>query len=705
MAQVPYSPISNVRPDLPATRPVGIASSPTAFGAPQAEALSGLGKVLDTASNELATRANAMQQLKNEADARDAASQLANQGSQIYADFRSKQGQDAGPEAFKAYQQQLQDLHEQVAKNLTNPVALNMYNNDAYSTLTRFNMWGATHSGEQLDAYQKQAHVAQAESAANLAMVNPQDRTAWQKALGVSDAAVANNTRGQSPDDTTNAQAIARGKITANTIKGMADQGGPGAIAANAMLNDPEYRKELRGEDLGPLTKYVQGEMNRHSTHSITDGVFDGTSMQLGAKPVDIERAKYAIGQRESGGNYETVGPEVNGDHAYGKYGVMGNNLPEWLKEAGQSSMTPQQFLKNPAAQDAVFEKVFGGYQDKYGSMNEASSVWFTGRTMEQAGASANDGKTTNAKYLADVNKYLAEKTPLSEKVAAGRAHAEKLAPSDEDLPDLVESSIEARQTHDDTATQKVDFDTKQTIGNAIQNQIGTGPMTFDALMKNPDFASAVRTLPPTEQLKVRANVLTAAKQDNVDSAQRTDNFNKLQGLAYVDQDSFKGENLYDTDLTADNRKALMKLQTEAGSAKGLVDPTLTSALKDYDVRQQMTEAGLDGEPNKEEYQKFVGALAEEIRFARAQGKELTPDEVNDKVSDLLKPTSYGYFFNGPAKYTVPLHAIPDAMQTKMRQEFQKQGVDNPTDDEMEHAYSLSLYKQTQQQKSTTNGR
>ena len=42
-----------------------------------------------------------------------------------------------------------------------------------------------------------------------------------------------------------------------------------------------------------------------------------------------------AIAYEESGGNYRALGkPTASGDRAYGKYQVMGSNIPQWTKEA-----------------------------------------------------------------------------------------------------------------------------------------------------------------------------------------------------------------------------------------------------------------------------------------------------------------------------------------------------------------------------------
>ncbi len=86
-----------------------------------------------------------------------------------------------------------------------------------------------------------------------------------------------------------------------------------------------------------------------------------------------------AIAGIESGGKYDILGPVTRtGDRAYGKYQVMGNNIPEWSQAALGQPMTKEQFLASPQAQDAVFNHRFGQYTNKYGPEG-AARAWFAG--------------------------------------------------------------------------------------------------------------------------------------------------------------------------------------------------------------------------------------------------------------------------------------------------------------------------------------
>jgi hypothetical protein len=114
----------------------------------------------------------------------------------------------------------------------------------------------------------------------------------------------------------------------------------------------------------------------------------------------DMDRAKQAIAGIESGGRYGALGPVTNrGDRAFGKYQVMGANIPSWTKEALGRSMTPAEFLASPEAQERVFETQFGKSVAKYGNPADAASVWFSGRPLAKAGNASDVLGTTVPQY------------------------------------------------------------------------------------------------------------------------------------------------------------------------------------------------------------------------------------------------------------------------------------------------------------------
>jgi len=180
------------------------------------------------------------------------------------------------------------------------------------------------------------------------------------------------------------------------------------------------------------------------SPSAAPQGLSDNAPLS-GVKPVSGDPSQ-AIAGIESGGRYDAIGPATKtGDKAYGKYQVMGQNIPEWTKATLGTAMTPEQFLANPQAQEAVFKNKFGEYTQKYGPEG-AAKAWFAGEkgmnnpkaadingmTVENYGkkfASAFAGPDTNANPAVSAMGAALRGQPAGVQVAAGRSAAPPTQP------------------------------------------------------------------------------------------------------------------------------------------------------------------------------------------------------------------------------------------------------------------------------------
>jgi hypothetical protein len=163
--------------------------------------------------------------------------------------------------------------------------------------------------------------------------------------------------------------------IRSPTIGGQPPVGGLGGLGQSGTF---------AGLPMGALTALIAQRGGRGLTVPP-----DASSLASVAPPVapspgggsDLERAMASISRIESGGRYGELGPVTSsGDRAYGRYQVMGANIGPWtLRHLGRA-MTPQEFLADQAAQDAVFRGQFGSYLTRYGNPADAASMWFTGR-------------------------------------------------------------------------------------------------------------------------------------------------------------------------------------------------------------------------------------------------------------------------------------------------------------------------------------
>lgn len=102
-----------------------------------------------------------------------------------------------------------------------------------------------------------------------------------------------------------------------------------------------------------------------------------------------IERSIDSIesgGTPTSIGRWGQVGPTITnrnsqyfGDRAYGRFQVMGRDIPELTRQYYGTALTPQQFLENQEAQTAVFRGRFGEYITRFGNPVDAAQAWFAG--------------------------------------------------------------------------------------------------------------------------------------------------------------------------------------------------------------------------------------------------------------------------------------------------------------------------------------
>lgn len=123
---------------------------------------------------------------------------------------------------------------------------------------------------------------------------------------------------------------------------------------------------------------------------------------------------RHAMGMTESSNNYSAVGPLVKkgmyaGERALGRYQVMPSNLPQWSKQALGRQVTSDEFLRSPEIQDAIFDYKFGEAANKYGSFENAASVWHSGRPLAAAAAAgATDGYMDTVAYVKKASGFLA---------------------------------------------------------------------------------------------------------------------------------------------------------------------------------------------------------------------------------------------------------------------------------------------------------
>ncbi len=148
MAVVPYNPVPTVAPTTVATPQIREDVPGAAFGTNIAEAIKGLGGAESGVGTEIFARAVAFQQINNEAESRDAATNFMIDAGKEHARFNAlPPGQREA--AFDGYMQNLQNLRQQYRDKLSNPMSQRMFDADSMSTMGRtiFNGAGVMATG------------------------------------------------------------------------------------------------------------------------------------------------------------------------------------------------------------------------------------------------------------------------------------------------------------------------------------------------------------------------------------------------------------------------------------------------------------------------------------------------------------------------------------------------------------------------------
>lgn len=249
-----------------------------------------------------------------------------------------------------------------------------------------------------------------------------------------------------------------------------------------------------------------------------------------------------ALAQRESGGEkdpYTAVGTKTkSGDRAYGKYQIMGNNIPAWTKQYLGKSMTVQQFVANPQAQDQLMQKRALDLYKQYGSWANVASVHFSGKPADAPGVSGEtdaNGTSTSGyvqSVLGTFNKILGGGTanadttsdPTMQGIAATDPVGSATGSSSSGLTqDQLQQNIQAMQKQGGTQQQ-------------IQSYIDTLSKNSDGTYAKPGSSPAAGSIPAGQQTvqydpsnegmgQFMTDFLTAQPQSVVDTAKNVGSF------------------------------------------------------------------------------------------------------------------------------------------------------------------------------------
>ena len=681
---------------------------PAAFGVTVGEATEKLGGATSATGDELFKRGLEFQDMHNETIARNQINALGQEIGQREADFMSKEGLNAGPDAYAAYAKGINDLRTQYRNQLGSPMAQKMFDSEAQSYVTRSVMTAARWSGEQLKQSSDVSLKSQYQMAVNDVNAHPTDANYLNAAAATAKTTAEAEARvhgyGQ---DWLDAQAkIRRSDIVHARIDGL-NRSGNGPLAMKLFDEANKDGVFADADKAARLKSQIEDTINRKTTADVSFGLRNGDITRLGEGKVSDAQAMAAVKHNESSGAYGITGITVKATkdhpegHAVGAYGVMSYNLQPWLAEARKAgvdlpaSMTEDQFLKDSASQDKLFLFKFNQYQNAPGgSFNKALDQWL-GYGTDPLG-------TNNAEYRRRAYAALYGVSSTTQRVAAGQAEMANLVPN---YP-LAQESIRRRITDDDELDRRDRNLEEGQRWDAIQDALKSPDVRdADSLM---NFSGAARvaynSMSAADQHRVQTMIHDNIKNDDKWTPIRQANFERLSGMSYADTPQFLKQELESDnwDLRQSDRKALYARQQQGKRDGRLDDPDLPVALKNPTVQTWLTQVLGDGyqKNNPDEYHKFLGALQGAVYDLRASGRTVSYGDMQEISHDmLLNKFQYKGFWGQRAEE--PLYqATPqnDAERNMIISTFKRMRNREPSQEEIQIAYAVAQFERMKRQ-------
>lgn len=696
MPQVPYSPVPTRSPTGPDAPEFRISTPPEAFGVNVAQAVEHLSGVEGQVGNELFQRAEAMQNLKNESEAREADAQYMQQVGDLHAKFSALSGK-AASDAYPQYQADLNNLRTQIRDGLSNDAARRMYDASSLSTMGRTIFNGAGHAGEQLKQYAKGAVVARIKSLNDQVLSFPNSDEDFKRLDAVTEAEIrrlgAGSMEGWSPEQIELKVSQGRSELYSSRIKGIA-QTNP--WRANDLMKDAINEGHLQGEDIANTQKVVYSQMANTGARNISRDIMSGRDSILAENKVPIEQAKMAIAKVE-GGDYSARGKMTRHGRALGKYQVMEEYLPGFLAEAGMQQMTPDQFLADHNAQEQLFTAIFGGYMQKYGSFADAAAKWFTGKSRDEGAFNAPPdamGTSPNA-YVQMAVGALSRNMPLAQRVAAARQRAQELAP---EVPQVEDAAV-ARVDQDYNVQRKSEIDAEFANRNTVEGGIigafnGKLPTNVDELRAlDPKVADAWDQLDNIKKKQFLDQMAKNAKGDVGWTQEGLAKWAQLRGMAGEAPSQFLDQNILDQNIPRAAKMELIRLQqrVQQGISE---DPSVTKAMTQ--LAPLMAGAQISRARDENRYFQFRGSLQDALHewAQEHNGKRPNSDEIQEIGKRLLRQVSFPGRWWGTNEYPLIDVPVPNEEHDKIVEAYK---ADNngtePTDLQIHQFYVRKLYR------------
>ncbi len=374
MPRVPYEPYPTEQPQGGSER-VSVSTPGAAFGENIGQALQNLGSTTQHVGDELFTRAIALQELRNDADARDAQTDFATQVALMHEKWKSDNMGKKASDTLPQFLDQQAQLRENIGSRLTAPMARKRYDADTLPFLQRNIFSAAQHANTENKNYNMGAAAGTVEMAKNN-LTDPKDEKEVSQNLDTIKAAVIHqgDMDGWAPEKTAARIQIETSKLRLNQISriGLTDPS-----YAFDVLKKAETNKEMDPTDARAAEAYLRTQNRAIAGDLLAKDIYkEGGSLEEMEKKAEARAPALAHGD-----DVEFTRHVING---ITRYQLIENKEVQQQKHTDEQTVldfihknnptTERELMADPVAGAAVHAvQAHGGYPHGVQSLIDAN--------------------------------------------------------------------------------------------------------------------------------------------------------------------------------------------------------------------------------------------------------------------------------------------------------------------------------------------
>lgn len=667
-----------------------------AFGGATAQALEHLGHVGAEVSNEIYSRAKALQDLQNDQEATQADTDFMMKSAQLHADFGALQG-EAKAKAFPDYIKNVQKVRGDVGATLSNPMAKRMYDKPSRSFMAReiFNGAGQAASAQKQASFN--AGTARVD-AFKSTITNPQDDIGFearvQGTMGELDK--QGELAGWNIDELNNRKGQALSELWASRIDIMSRTN---PFQAQKVLEEAQSSGKLREKDFKAVDAKVRQAMHTTGARNISEAVNSGWAPYMKQNEIDratgVEPALINIVKEAQRAHPElqfTIGgqggkrSQAEQDALYAQGRTAPGKVVTWTRDSDH--------LRGIAVD---IEPVRGSPDEVRKAMEEASVK--LGIPLQPSLGAKDPGHYALPKDYDTRKAPQVPEEPLQSRVDRASAWARTVSPDDTTFDDYVRQRTTTEFNQGKSIKRDAEFRAQNTIDGAIVGNFGKGnlPTTVEELKaQSPEVAAAWDSLDESKQRKYLSYLGKNAKGDVSWTNDSLRQYQQLKGMAHSDPNEFLAKDVISENLPNSAKRELVNLQQRLKSnAEG--DPRVRQAMQLLLPILGPADLARRTDSNKDRYDQFVGALQDQISQYTAENKKAPKNEDIQKMgAQLLQEQAdsskwgFGVLTRKSPMYTLP---VPDndIARIKALPAWSELGI-TPTDEQVQRVYTREQF-------------